>query len=211
MRNWLQRMSFKFGRYAIENLMMYIVMGMGLVFALDTFMGMNLYGLLMFHWGAILNGQIWRLVTFIFLPPSSSLIFILISLYFYYMLGSTLEYEWGASKFNIYYFTGMIGSIIAGVITGYATNQFLNMSLFFAFAILYPNYTILLFFILPIKMKYLAMFNAVMYVISFIQGGISTKVSIVFSLLNVILFFGGQLKTSAIQAYKRYKWRQNFK
>lgn len=211
MGNWLQRMNYKFSRYAIENLMMYIVMGMGIVFALDTFMGLNLYALLMFHWNSILSGQIWRLVTFIFLPPNSSLIFILISLYFYYMLGSTLEYEWGSFKFNIYYLTGMIGTIIAGALTGYATNQFLNMSLFFAFAILYPNYTILLFFIIPIKMKYLAIFNAVMYAFSFIQGSISTKVSIIFSLLNVILFFGGNIKNSAIQSYKRYKWRQNFK
>lgn len=211
MNNWLQRMNYKFSRYSIENLMIYVVIGMAAVYIGTMLLPINLYSLMIFHWDSILQGQAWRLISFIFIPPNSSLIFIALALYFYYMLGSTLEHEWGTFKFNLYYLVGIIGTIIAGIITGYATNQYLNMSLFFAFAILYPNFTIRLFLVIPIRMKYLAYFNAFLYLIMFIQGNSSSRLSLLFSLLNLIIFFGGNIKTLSVQAYRRYKWRQNFK
>ena len=134
----LDRWSYKYGRYAIENLMIYIVIGMAIVFASDFLLlpqiGVSLSSLLAFDRAAILSGQIWRIVTFIFIPPDSSMLFILFSLYFYWLTGGGLESAWGAFKFNIYYLVGILGTIIAGMLTGYATNYYLNMSLFFAFA-----------------------------------------------------------------------------
>ena len=118
---WLDRMDRKFGKYAISNLMMYIVASMAVVYALEILMPVNLTAYLVFSKAAILRGQLWRLVTFLFLPPNSSLLWILFSLYFYWMIGSALENQWGSFRFNMYYLFGMLGSIISGMITGYAT------------------------------------------------------------------------------------------
>ena len=132
----------KLRRYAIGNLMKYIVIGQGIVFALMYIwptLGYRLYSLISLTRAGLMRGQIWRLVTFVFTPPSSSPIFILFALYFYYMIGLGLENQWGKVKFNLYYGVGMLGSIIAALITGYADNTFLNLSLFFAYAALYPD------------------------------------------------------------------------
>ena len=129
----------KLRRYAISDLMKYIVIGQGIVFALLYIwptLGYRLYSLITLTRAGLMRGQIWRLVTFVFVPPPSSPIFILFALYFYYMIGIGLENQWGNVKFNLYYLVGMLGSIIAALITGYADNAFLNLSLFFAYAAL---------------------------------------------------------------------------
>lgn len=182
----------KLRRYAISDLMKYIVIGQGIVFALLYIwptLGYQLYSLITLTRTGLMRGQIWRLVTFVFVPPSSSPIFILFALYFYYMIGVGLENQWGKVKFNLYYLVGMLGSIIAALITGYADNTFLNLSLFFAYAALYPDEQVLLFMILPIKMKYLALVDAALYLYYFIVGTASTRITIVLCLLNVALFY----------------------
>ena len=121
----------KLRRYAIGNLMKYIVIGQGIVFALMYIwptLGYRLYSLISLTRAGLMRGQIWRLVTFVFTPPSSSPIFILFALYFYYMIGLGLENQWGKVRFNLYYGVGMLGSIIAALITGYGSNMFLNLS-----------------------------------------------------------------------------------
>ena len=158
-----------------------------------------------------MRGQIWRLVTFVFVPPSSSPIFILFALYFYYMIGVGLENQWGKVKFNLYYLVGMLGSIIAALITGYADNTFLNLSLFFAYAALYPDEQVLLFMILPIKMKYLALVDAALYLYYFIVGTASTRITIVLCLLNVALFLGGDIINTIRRESKYWKTRYNFR
>ncbi|MFR8177307.1 MAG: hypothetical protein ACLVB5_09605 [Christensenellales bacterium] len=168
----------KLRRYAIGNLMKYIVIGQGIVFALMYIwptLGYRLYSLISLTRAGLMRGQIWRLVTFVFTPPSSSPIFILFALYFYYMIGLGLENQWGKVRFNLYYGVGMLGSIIAALITGYGSNMFLNLSLFFAYAALYPDEQVLLFMFLPIKMKYLALADAALYLYYFIVGGASTR------------------------------------
>ena len=165
----------KLRRYAIGNLMKYIVIGQGIVFALMYIwptLGYRLYSLISLTRAGLMRGQIWRLVTFVFTPPSSSPIFILFALYFYYMIGLGLENQWGKVRFNLYYAVGMLGSIIAALITGYGSNMFLNLSLFFAYAALYPDEQVLLFMFLPIKMKYLALADAALYLYYFIVGGV---------------------------------------
>ena len=111
----------KFGKYSISYLMMYIVAFMAAVFVLDMLMPVNLTAYFVFNKAAILRIQLWRLVTFLFLSPDSSIVWILFSLCFYWMIGSALENQWGSFRFNMYYLFGMLGSIISGMITGYAT------------------------------------------------------------------------------------------
>ena len=204
----------KLRRYAISDLMKYIVIGQGIVFALLYIwptLGYQLYSLITLTRTGLMRGQIWRLVTFVFVPPSSSPIFILFALYFYYMIGVGLENQWGKVKFNLYYLVGMLGSIIAALITGYADNTFLNLSLFFAYAALYPDEQVLLFMILPIKMKYLALVDAVLFLYYFSVGTSSTRITIVLCLLNFALVLGGDIINTIHRESRYWKTRYNFR
>lgn len=201
-------------RYSISNLMQYIVIGQGIVFALLWIwpsLGYRLYSLITLTRTGLMHGQIWRLVTFVFVPPSSSPIFILFALYFYYLIGMGLEHRWGKVKFNLYYLVGMVAAVISALITGYASNSFLNLSLFFAYAALYPDEEVLLFMILPIKMKYLAALDAALYLYQFIVGSASTRVTIVLCLLNVFLFLGGDIISTLRRESIYWKTRRNFR
>ncbi len=208
----LNKLERKIGRFAVPNLMLAIVMGMFIVFIVDlTFPQISLWSYLYFDRDLVLSGQVWRLLSFIILPPQSSIIFIIFSLYFYYMIGSALENEWGSFKFNVYYFVGIVGTIIAGFISGTSVNSYLNMSLFLAFAVLYPNYEILLFFFLPIKVKYLAYLDGLYFIISLITGDWNIKAAIIASLINFFLFFGGDFIRFIKDQGGYYKTRRNFR
>lgn len=207
----LDRMERKLGRLAVRNLMSVIVGVMALVFILDYLFAVRINTLfssyLIFDREAVLAGEVWRVITFALLPPNSSVIFIIFSLYFYWMIGSVLETEWGAFKFNVFYLCGIIGTIAAGFITGYATNYYLNMSLFLAFALLYPEFELRLFFAIPVKIKYLAFVDLVLFVIDLITLPWAYKAAIIVSLANVMLFFGGNL----ISEIKRIKRNRDIK
>lgn len=197
-------------RLSIRNLMNYIVGGMALCYVLIMFMP-GLTGYLTLSRAALMRGQIWRLITFIFIPNGSNMFFLLMSLYFYWMIGSTLENQWGTFKFNLFYLVGVIGSILAALITGYAHNAYLNLSLFLAFAAIYPDHQILLFFFLPVKMKWLAILDIVLYLYMFIVGGFSTRITILLCLANVILFVGGDLLNTLRREAGYFKTRRNFR
>ena len=201
-------------RYTIADLMKYIAIGQGLVYILMFVwptLGNALYASIVLTRSALLRGQFWRLITFVFVPPASSPIFVLFALYFYYMIGTTLERRWGKVKFNLYYGVGMVCAWIACLLTGYATNTYLNLSLFFAFAAMFPNEEVYLFGLLPIKVKYLALVDVLIYLQQFIAGSASTRVTIVLCLLNVILFLGGDLLNTLRRESQYWKTRYNFR
>ena len=212
---FLDRLSYKYGRHAIENLMLYIVIGMAIIFISDFLLlpqiGISLSALLAFDKAAILSGQIWRIFTFIFIPPDSSLIFIIFALYFYWMIGSGLESAWGSFKFNVYYLVGILGTIAAGLLTGYANNYYLNLSLFFAFAALYPDFQVLLFFILPVKIKWLAWLDAAYFVISFFRSGLGGKIALLVAIANFLLFFGGDFFRRIKAFFRKRKFKRDFR
>lgn len=210
--NWLDRLERKFGRFAIPNLMFLLVILMLVVFFVQfLFPDVYLARMLSLDRNAIFQGQVWRLLTFTMIPPNGTLLLTLLSLYFYYFIGSSLESAWGSFRFDFYYVCGIIGTIIAAMITGYASNIYLNFSLFLAFAMLFPDMQVLLFFIIPIKVKYLALVDALFFIVQFILGGWSTKVAILFCLLNFFLFFGGSFIRKIKQEVGFYKTRKNFR
>ena len=201
-------------RYSISNLMRYIVIGQGLVYILMYIwpsLGNTVYSMITLSRAAILRGQIWRLVTFIFTPPMTNPMFALFALYFYYLIGTGLEARWGKVRFNLYYAVGMLCAVLACLITGYADNTYLNLSLFFGYAALFPNEEVLLFMLLPIKIKYLALVDVLIYLRAFIVGGASERVTIVLCLLNVILFLGGDLLSTLRRESQYWKTRYNFR
>lgn len=211
MRDLLDRLSRKLERIAVQSLMKYIVIGMGIVFFLDIIFSGAFSQLLMFSKTGIMSGQIWRLISFIFVPPPSSPLFIIFALYFYWMIGEALEGAWGTARFNLFYIIGILGTILSGLITGYASNQYLNLSLFIASAILYPDFELLLFFILPIKVKWLAIIDAAFFAWSLIVSRWPERIALLVSLVNIALFFGPDLYNRIYNWRRRRQWRNYFR
>lgn len=216
--DWLYRMSTKkIGKFRIPGLMNYILALMaGAYIAQYVFVDANILGFLSFSRALILQGQVWRLLTWIIVPPvGTSLVSLIFFLYFYYLVGSSLENEWGSFIFTFYYVVGVVCTIIAGFITGGVVNTYLNLSLYFAFAILYPNTQIYLFFLIPIKMKYLALANAVFYVITIIQSLVSGQWvvfgALIASLVNLAIFFGKDFFNNIKNSFKYRKTRRQFR
>lgn len=192
--------------------MLYIVIGTGIVFAFQyLFSELPLRYFLMFNKAAILHGQIWRIISFIFIPESGDPISMVFWLYLYWMIGSSLEAQWGGFNFNVYYFSGVLFAVIGGFITGYATVYHLNLSLFLAMAVINPNMQLLLFFFIPVKMKWLAWLDAAYLIYLFIIGSWSVRLIIVMSLLNFLLFFGGDFFRLVRHKIKYRKIRSSFK
>lgn len=180
------------GRFSIENLATFIVGGMGIAYVL-CMVRPEFREMLMFD-PRHLAGQPWRVVSFLFVPPERSMFWIFFSLYFTWLVGSNLESEWGTFKFNVFYFVGALGTIASAFISGYSTgNQYLNESLFLAFATIFPDYEIRLFFLLPIKVKWLALLSAALMLFSAIEGGFGDRMAIGAAFANYFLFFGGHL------------------
>lgn len=208
----LDRLERKLGRFAIKELILYVV-GLNLFIYLLPYFDPSkdaVYKLVLDP-SLVMKGEVWRLITFIFIPPSASLLWIFFILYFYYMVGTGLEHEWGSFKFNIYYLAGITGTIIAAFITGYgSTALYLNLSLFLAFAYIYPDYEILLFFIIPVKVKYLAWLNWAFIAFTVLTAPLPAKAAAVASVLNYFLFFGRDIIINIKTGKTAYSNRQRF-
>lgn len=203
----------KFGKYAIRNLSFVLVAcyAVGYVIQMFDITG-RITGFLTLNPYAILHGQIWRLVTWILIPPgSSNFLFTLIMLYFYCSLGTSLERAWGTYRYNVYLFQGMLFTIAGSfLLMGYCylfkpviespyeyfgqiamlfSTYFINMSIFLAYAATFPDAQVLLMFIIPIRVKWLAIFYAVVLAFQFLFLDVAGKFVIGASLLNFIVFF----------------------
>ena len=180
------------GRLAIERLTTFIVGGMAIAFVLCQLRPEFRDHLTLQP--ELVSTQPWRLVSFLFVPPERTLIWVFLALYFTWLIGTNLEQEWGALKFNVFYLLGALGTLAAGFITGAPQdNEFLNMSLFFAFATLFPDYEIRLFFILPVKVKWLGLLSGALVLFQFVRGGLGTKAAIGVVFANYLLFFAGHI------------------
>lgn len=212
---WIYRLERKLGRnFGIPNLMLYITATQLVVYVLGYFMMDSLWGYMSLNFSLVLQGQVWRLLTFIFLPPvtTGNFLFLLLSLFVAYNIGSSLEAEWGVTLFNLYYVCGTVGAILAAAITGWGINSFLYLSMFLAYAYLYPDATFLLFFILPVKAKWLAIVDWATYILLFIfVNSFAIRLSIVFSLINFFLFFGPDVWKTMKNNYHASRRRREFR
>jgi hypothetical protein len=192
MERLLARLERRFGKYAIGNLTAIIVAGMAAVFLLSM-VRPDLVGMLTLDIDAVQHGQIWRLVSYLFLPRTFSILWIIFSLGFVFYVGTNLESHWGSFQFNVYYFAGMAGTTVAAVLThGEETNYWLNLSLMLAFGTLFPDEEIWFFFI-GIPAKWLAMLDAVYMVYGFVTGDWAQRAGIVAAMSGYLLFFSGTL------------------
>lgn len=212
----LNRIEARVGRYrGIRNLITIIVAAMAVVYVADLVLapsvGVYLSGYLRFDRAAILRGQIWRIITFVITPPDSSILFIIMALGFLYFTGNLLQNRWGTFRFNLFYLCGMLGSIIAGFITGYATSYYVNLSLLLAVAILYPMMQVNLNGLIPFRMKWLAILDLVLLLPGLINGTWGERIAIAVSLLNVAVFFFDRFMYHLKEAKRRYEWKKNWR
>lgn len=213
MERFLARLERSLGRFAITNLTVYIVGGMAITFVM-LYARPDLLGYLRLEPSLALR-QPWRFVTWLFLPTSMSLIWAFFSIYWTWLIGSNLEHEWGAFKLNVYYLIGAIATGVVAWMTGTGQSNFwLNTSLFFAFATLFPNYEIYLFLIVPIRVKWLALATVALLGWTLIDADNGTRLAIGVAFANYLLFFGGHLLALArgqrlqlAQAARRTKFR----
>ncbi|SHK01741.1 hypothetical protein SAMN02745136_01550 [Anaerocolumna jejuensis DSM 15929] len=198
--NFLNKLERKFGRYAIHNLMLYVSILYATGFIVNQINPQFYQEYLMLDIQKLLQGQVWRIVTFLIQPQFGNLLFAAIGIYFYYMIGSALENTWGAFRFNLYYLSGLLLNVLAVVVNYLVTGvsvplgmDYINYAMFLAFATLYPNTQVLFFFIIPIKIKYLAYLDAAFIGLQLVQaiaaGEYFLAVAIVLALGNFLLYF----------------------
>ena len=199
--NLLDRLERKFGRYAIRNLSLYMVVTYIAGYIISA-LAPEAVLWLMLEPSMIMKGQVWRLVSWILLPPSDFDILTIITLYFYYSIGNILERTWGTFRYNLYIFSGIfmtiLGAFLADIVKGqipivglFFTTYYICLSIILAFTATYPNMQVLLMFIIPLKMKYLGIFYGIMLIYNFIQAPLVMKIVILCSVMNFIIFFIG--------------------
>ncbi|MDP3279340.1 MAG: hypothetical protein Q8Q09_29380 [Deltaproteobacteria bacterium] len=190
---WLTKLERKYSRYVLGNLTYPLVGMMGVVFIL-ALANPGIIHAIDLNRDAVLHGEVWRLVTFLFVPPSLSPLWILFELAFLFQMGSMLESRWGAFKYQAYWFLGWIFTLIAGLALNLnPSNTYLLSSVFLAFATLYPEYQLMLLFIIPVRVKWLGWLAALGLVS---QVGLGAGLARFFPLIvmaHYLLFFGPTL------------------
>jgi len=201
MLNKLERL---FGRYAITHLPLYLVIGQVGVYLLWMLGSIDVNRLLLIP-SLVQAGEPWRLLTFFFVPPISNPVCIAFGWYLFWLMGSTLETYWGTFRFNIFIFGGYLFSVAVGFLTpDYpVANAFMAGSVFLAFAYLNPNFELCLFFILPVKIKWLALITWAIYTVGLILGGWDTRLQILASTGNFLLFFGRDIFQTMVLRRRR--------
>lgn len=205
---FLDRLDRLVAKFAIKDLMKYIMLGSFGVFIMDMVSNNLMTQLLGFSRELIMQGQIWRVITFIFIPGSGSL-FVLISLFFYYYIGRTLEMAWGTTRFNTYYFMGLFFTILVGFFVGVTTTTYLNMTLFLAYASTFPESQVNIYFVLPVKVKYLGFLYGATVLFQFITASWVVRIIILVSLLNYLIFFGPGFMKNRKRRTKTQQMRRN--
>lgn len=203
--NFFQKMERKYGRYAVPGLTNYIIVTYVIGYILYAF-NPGWLEYITLEPGLILRGQIWRLVSWVLIPPGSLDIFTIITLLFYYSIGMNLERTWGGFRYNVYIFGGLIFTIIGAfvcyaiakaglpagsipLIGGAFSTYYVSMSIYLAFALTYPDMQVLLYFVIPVKMKWMGFIYTAFIVYDCIHMTWVGRVAVIASLLNFMVFF----------------------
>lgn len=233
--DFLTKLERKYGKYAIPNLTLILISGFILGYLIEIFMQEGLQ-LLAMNPEKILHGQIYRLVTWVVIPPSSASILVIITLFFYFSIGRTLENSWGDFRYTVYILSGiiftdigMMGTYLVMHLMGQsqlldmyyqaglygASTYYLCMSMFLAYAFMFPDMQVLLYFIIPIKVKWLGYLDIAYLLVMILQYGYmqyyTGMVTVIMSVLNFILFYfmsKGKTKMTPAQRKRKRKYKQ---
>lgn len=208
--NWITKLERKYGRFCIPNLINILIGGQILVYAIELFVNQYISFYLSLSRSALFAGQIWRLFTFVLVPFSGGgPLSVVLGIYFTWFIGTALEREWGDFRYTVYFLLGMAGTVLACLLTGVTASTYcLSLSLLLAFAMLYPEVQILLFFVIPIRVKYFGLLAAAMWVLSFATASLPGKLSLLLSMLNVWVFFAPMGYRSIRAWIRREQWKR---
>jgi hypothetical protein len=189
--NLLDTLERKFRRFAVTNVTIYLIVGQVIFFVLHLAGRFSIERVVLIP-ELVLDGEWWRLITFLFIPPLTNPIFAFFAWYMFYLMGGALEGHWGAFRYNVFLLTGYVVTVAVSFLFPFyaATNIFIGGSVFLAFAALFPDFQIYIFFILPVKMKWLAIITWIGYGYQLIIGSWSTRLLVLASISNFLLFFG---------------------
>jgi hypothetical protein len=212
----LDRLNSRFGRYAVPNVTLILIAGQVLLFVADQFyraQGRNgILNQIRLDTTAVLHGEVWRLITFLFDPPLTNVLFAFFFWYLFYLMGTTLETTWGAFRYDLFLAIGYFASLAVAFGThflalpgAYASNAFLYGTVFLAFARMYPDFTLLLFFILPVKIKWLALLQWIGYGLGLLFGTWPMRAMIFASVFNFLLFFGRDIWRDMKHGHRRMR------
>lgn len=196
--HWPARLERKLGFLAIPNLTLGVILVQSVAWvAMQT--NPALAGGLVLDPALLRSGQWWRVFSFLLLPPASNPIWLFVALYLFWIMGSTLEREWGDFRYTLFWLIGWAASVGFALLVpaGVMTNQFLLGSVYLAFAFLYPDFVVMLFFVLPVKVKWIAAVVWVYYLLTLARGvsagDWSDPAMILAATLNFFLFLGGDV------------------
>lgn len=248
----------KFSKYAINNLSLYLIIGYVIGYLIQR-IAPDIYGLLTFNPYMIFHGQVWRIVTWLIIPPEEFTIFTIIMLFLYYSLGQGLENAWGTYRYNVYMFSGFIFTIVGSLllyivlavlnkadilpltiiqemyssgfvemnsyfgscISMWVSTYFINMSIFLAYAVTYPEEKLWLYFIVPIKIKWFGLIYGLYILLDIVNAfqysttqGVIVTVLIAVSLLNFVLYLimgKNRNRFNPNQIKRRHQYKQSIR
>lgn len=202
--NFLNKMERKFGKYAIQNLTFWLIGAWILGFIIQYTMP-EVQKLLILEPALILRGQVWRIVSWLLVPPPVNLLFLIFFLSCYYFIGNSIEQAIGTFCYNVYLIGGLLCSVLGAfllygfyyvfrgvAVTGigyYFSTEYITMSLFMAFAVIYPNVEFRLYFLIPIKAKWMGIIDAVWMAFMLIASNAAGRTAILASVMNFLIFF----------------------
>lgn len=188
--SWLNKIGRRLEPFAIHNLTLYLVIGQAFVY-LSAMLGLIDSSLLPLVPALVTQGEPWRLFSFVFMPPNANWLFIAFALYLFFLFGNSLEEHWGALRYNLFLLTGYLLTVGLSFLTptAPATNLFIGSAVFLAFAYLYPDFTMYIFFILPVKIKWLGLLTWLVFGYNFFVSGWPTRFAILGGVGNFLIFF----------------------
>lgn len=208
---WSRRLERRFGAWAFPQLAGFIVF-MNAAIWLLSLIKPQFPSMLTLNPAAVMHGEIWRIFTFLFVPPGMQPLWMFFWLYLLYMYANALEQAWGDFQFNLFYGIGALAVVAASFFLGEGlSNAFLNASLFLAFATLFPDFELLIFFILPVKVKWLAILLAAGMGWSFLTGDIFERWAVAAGLVNYVVFFGPELWAQVWLKVQVWRNRRRFR
>lgn len=190
----LEKLERKFARYVPENITMILLVGQVLSYVL-VYTNPRFYQYFLLIGEKLYHGEIWRLILFALGPVSESLFFVIFAWYFFYMLGTSLESRWGSFRFLTYLLIAYIGNVLFALFFPFVPvrNTYMFTSLFLAFAHLYPNFQLLLFFIIPVKVKWLGYLAWIGLLFTILFASLPDKILVIVSVFNFFVFFSSDI------------------
>lgn len=221
--NFLKKLEKKLSPYAVSGIINYVI-GMQIIgIVLYLLSPEFVFDYLTLNPVAIMQGQVWRIFTFFIFPPAftsgspmSFVLFNALALYCIRVFGMIVEQVWGKFRFNCYILLGVVLNIAVSLIAWnvfglflWLTPIYLVYSFFFVFALMFPESQVLLMMVLPIKAKWLAVGEAVIYIYSFVRSGLNTRMEILICLVHMMIFFLW-MTLAGDTSYKQKKRQKDF-